>query len=113
MKVSFRLEWFVYISREIYGPFSKSEAVKFAEKHKGLLLGPCLPKQKEKKQVGETPRTPEMIQHMLDELKAPKKQLTQWELDFLSSITSQFEQRGSLSVKQFTKLESIYAEKSA
>lgn len=58
-----------------------------------------------------TPRTREMIQHMIKELENPTKKLTEWELGFLESVSDQFTHRGSLSDKQFDKLETIYAEK--
>lgn len=61
----------------------------------------------------KTPQTKENIQHFLDELQRPVKILTEWELDFLSSITTQFERTGSLSEKQFVVLERIYADKTA
>lgn len=60
-----------------------------------------------------TPRTREMILHMIGELQTPAKTLTKWEENFVSSISDQFDRRGSLSDKQFEILESIYAEKTA
>ncbi len=61
----------------------------------------------------KTPKTPELIQHMFDELNAPVKELTDWEYNFLASISDQFSNRGTLSDKQFEILERIYAEKTA
>jgi hypothetical protein len=61
----------------------------------------------------KTAKTPDVIEHFLDALERPAKQLTSWELDFLESITEQFERSGSLSDKQFEVLERIYAEKTA
>lgn len=61
----------------------------------------------------ETPMTPESIDHFLKELQNPKERLTQWELDFLYSVTTQFERKGTLSRKQFDVLERIYADKTA
>lgn len=51
--------------------------------------------------------------HMLRELESPSKKLTDWELNFLESITQQFEDRGSLSERQMEVLERIYAEKTS
>jgi hypothetical protein len=61
----------------------------------------------------KTAQTADNIQHMLRELERPAKALTDWELNFLASITDQFNRRGSLSQKQFDILEKIYAEKTA
>jgi hypothetical protein len=55
--------------------------------------------------------TNELIQHMLDALQTPHKELTKWEENFLESIGDQFEKRGSLSDRQTEILERIYAEK--
>lgn len=63
--------------------------------------------------MAETKKSVENIEHFLRELQRPAKVLTAWELDFLSSVTTQFEQRGTLTDKQFTVLEKIYAEKTA
>lgn len=60
-----------------------------------------------------TPKTKEMIQHMLRELEHPAKKLTAWELGFLESISEQFFERNTLSEKQFEILERLYAEKTA
>lgn len=61
----------------------------------------------------QTKQTPETVEHFLRELERPAKTLTTWELDFLTSIRDQFDQRGRLTERQFEKLESIYAEKTA
>jgi len=61
----------------------------------------------------KTPKTTDVIEHFLEELKAPAKELTKWEQDFIISISDQFDRRGSLSDKQFEILERIYAEKTA
>jgi hypothetical protein len=60
-----------------------------------------------------TPKTPEMIEHMIRELAHPVKNLTDWETDFITSISDQFDTKGTLSDKQFAILERIYAEKTA
>ena len=51
------------------------------------------------------------IQHMLQTLESPSKELTKWEENFLESITEQFQKRQSLSERQYEILERIYAEK--
>jgi hypothetical protein len=61
----------------------------------------------------KTPKTTDVIEHFFEELKSPYKPLTKWEQDFIISISDQFDQRGSLSDKQFEILEKIYAEKTA
>ena len=53
----------------------------------------------------------ELVTHMLHELEAPVRDLTKWEEDFVTSVTDQFERRGSLSDRQIEILERIYAEK--
>lgn len=64
-------------------------------------------------EIVKTPKTPDMIRHMLDELQTPAKTLTAWELNFLESISDQFEERSTLSDSQFEVLERIYAEKTS
>ncbi len=59
----------------------------------------------------QTQMTPEIIEHFLTELEHPSRTLTSWELEFLTSIRDQFDRRGTLTERQFNKLESIYAEK--
>ncbi len=61
----------------------------------------------------QTPKTAENIKWFLDSLQHPSKTLTRWELDFLGSVSDQFERTQSLSDKQFAVLERIYAEKTA
>lgn len=58
-----------------------------------------------------TPKTPEMIEHMLKELESPNRELTPYEENFLISITNAWEHRRHLTDKQFSLLERIYAEK--
>lgn len=53
----------------------------------------------------------EYVAHMLKALERPSRPLSSWELDFLGSISTQFERNGSLSEKQFAYLERVYAEK--
>ena len=60
-----------------------------------------------------TLKTKQLIEHMLNELGHPIKDLTKWEDDFVSSLNNQFDTRGTLSDKQFEILERIYAEKTA
>jgi hypothetical protein len=48
---------------------------------------------------------------MLKELERPAKRLSSWELNFLESISDQFDRRGDLTDKQFDTLDRIYAEK--
>jgi hypothetical protein len=54
-----------------------------------------------------------VIQQMFHALESPNKDLTEWEENFLESISKQFDQRGTLSDKQFEILDRIYAEKTA
>lgn len=51
------------------------------------------------------------IDHFFESLRNPRRTLTEWEENFLSSIEYQYNQRGSLSDKQFEILERIYSEK--
>ena len=60
-----------------------------------------------------TEKTAEIISHFLHELETPYKPLTQWEEGFIESVTEQFQERGTLSDRQFEILEKIYAEKTA
>ena len=59
----------------------------------------------------KTEKTNSLISYMLHELETPLRKLTDWELNFLESISDQFIQKGDLSDKQFEILEKIYAEK--
>jgi len=54
----------------------------------------------------------ESIEDMLSKLDTPRKELTKWEEDFISSVTEQFKIRNSLSERQIEILERIYTEKS-
>lgn len=61
----------------------------------------------------KTPQTRETILHFLTELQSPAKPLTQWEENFIESVSDQFGNRGTITAKQFEILERIYAEKTA
>lgn len=63
--------------------------------------------------MAETIVTAELITHMLKCLEDPYKRLSQWEENFIMSVTDQWESRHSLSAKQVETLERIYAEKTA
>lgn len=52
------------------------------------------------------------IEHMLQSLEAPSRDLTKWEEDFVESVTDQFGERGELSERQVEILTKIYKEKS-
>ena len=52
---------------------------------------------------------PAIIQHYLDVLSTAE--LTQWEDEFVESVSSQFDKKGSLSPKQTAMLRKIYDEK--
>lgn len=58
-------------------------------------------------------QSPDVVKFYLDALERPSKPLTAWELDFLASISEQFEQSSSLSSKQFSVLERLYTEKTS
>lgn len=55
----------------------------------------------------------EVIKDWISRVNEDGRGLTDWEQNFMKSITDQFEQRGSLSDKQEEILERIYAEKTA
>jgi hypothetical protein len=57
------------------------------------------------------PDRKDIIRQMFQALENPHKDLTEWEENFLESISDQFEKRGTLSDKQFEILDRIYAEK--
>ncbi len=61
----------------------------------------------------KTPNTKENIEYFIKELEAPVRELTDWEENFIESISDQFTRRSYLSDKQFEILERIYAEKTA
>lgn len=55
--------------------------------------------------------TVKRIQHFLDEIEANGRGLSEWETKFVESVSEQFEETGSLSLKQQSILERIYAQK--
>ena len=56
-----------------------------------------------------TPKTPEMIIHMFSALEVPARELSTKQLDLIGSFQEQFEERQSLSDRQFEILEDLYA----
>lgn len=54
---------------------------------------------------------PKVIAHWINELEIPSKELTDWETQFLESISDQWNRFHVLSDKQVEILERIYAEK--
>lgn len=62
----------------------------------------------------KTVQTPELVTHMLKSLEEPNRELTEWERHFISGVRKVHEKyKRELTVKQFTILERIYAEKTA
>ena len=57
----------------------------------------------------EEPEDP--IGEWIERVNNEGRNLTAWELDFMISITDQYEHTGSLSPKQRKQLERIYSEK--
>lgn len=49
-----------------------------------------------------------VVKHMIETTNDEGRNLTQWETDFMESITEQFEKHGRLSVNQVATLEKIY-----
>lgn len=54
---------------------------------------------------------PEVIKSWIEHVNNEGRNLTKWELDFMESITEQFEERNSLSDRQEEILERIYTDK--
>lgn len=54
---------------------------------------------------------PEVIADMLERIATEGRRLTDWEREFVESVTDQFERRGSLTDKQVDVIERIYTEK--
>lgn len=54
---------------------------------------------------------PEVIKQWIDHINNEGHALSKWELDFMESITDQFERRQSVSDKQEEILERIYTDK--
>lgn len=104
-----KTDWFVYfpLLRDVFGPVTEAEAKEEAGKV-GIVMGPFWPKGGESVKAK---KTKEIIHHMLKELQRPAARLTNWELGFLDNVNSQFEERHSLSDRQFEILERIYAER--
>ncbi len=63
--------------------------------------------------MNKTSKTREVIDHFFTSLEVPIKPLTLWEKNFLESIYNQYNEKGTLTDKQFDILEKIYAEKTA
>ena len=64
------------------------------------------------KNINERPEevnNPALVQHYIDSLDP--SDLTDWERTFVSSVSEQFEKRGTLSNKQCATLQKIYNEK--
>lgn len=59
----------------------------------------------------QQPKDPKVIQHFIDTVNEDGMDLTAWELNFMESITEQFEKYKKLSFKQVEILERIYANK--
>ncbi len=52
--------------------------------------------------------TQDEIQQMLDDCEARESRLTEWEAEFIDSVSRQFADKGSLSEKQDARLEAIW-----
>jgi hypothetical protein len=52
-----------------------------------------------------------LIEHMIQELERPVKELSEWEENFMASVKIQFQLKSDLSDKQVTVLQRIYDEK--
>ena len=50
----------------------------------------------------------EEYQQLIDDCTARESQLTEWEANFLESVDTQLDERGSLSPKQVDTLENIW-----
>lgn len=48
------------------------------------------------------------IQQMIDDCLARESQLSQWEAEFIDSISNYFADNGDLTEKQYSKLEDIW-----
>lgn len=56
-------------------------------------------------------KDPKDIGHWIEALASPNKELSKWEMDFIESVTDQWERYHRLSDRQIEILERIYAEK--
>lgn len=52
--------------------------------------------------------SPEVIRDWFKQLEAPSKELSDWEKQFVESVSDQFTRSGSLSDRQIEILEKIY-----
>ena len=59
----------------------------------------------------QQPKDPKVIQHFIDTVNEDGMDLTALEINFMESITEQFEKYKKLSFKQVEILERIYANK--
>jgi len=59
----------------------------------------------------QRPKSKDVLQHFITTVNEEGINLNKWELDFMESITDQFELSGRLSPKQAEILERIYSEK--
>lgn len=55
----------------------------------------------------------QLVEHMLTELRSPRRPPSEWELTFLSSVSLRHESGVELTDKQFAVLKRIYDEKTA
>ena len=58
-------------------------------------------------------KDPEVIRAWLKKIDEEGQDLTSWEQNFLTSVTEQFEKKGTLSEKQIEIVERIYSEKTS
>ena len=58
-----------------------------------------------------TRMSPDLIEHWLKELQRPTKILSDWELQFLESVSDQFLRTHRLTERQFELLERVASEK--
>lgn len=56
-------------------------------------------------------QTADVLQSWIRKINEEGRGLSTWELEFMESVTEQFEDRGTLSAKQEEVVERIYAEK--
>lgn len=54
------------------------------------------------------PNSPNRIKWILDDLLNNVDNFGEWESKFITSVSDQFQQKGSISDKQYDKLEEIY-----
>jgi hypothetical protein len=56
-------------------------------------------------------QTKTTIEHWIATINEEGRGLSKWEMDFMESVSEQFEERGSVSDKQEEIIERIYADK--